>query len=400
MPKPPPSLWTDRRDGGDHEWLAPEPAQQARPYRPPAPPDPEPPRRRRTLILAALATVALLAGVGLAALWDSVIGADGPASAEPLPAAAGRPAENRINEIYARASGGVVFVQVAGGAGRASGTGFVIDADGTIVTNAHVIGGSREARVRFEDGGPFVDARVRGTDPSSDLAVLRVDPDDATSPLEPLPLADSNAVRVGDTAVAIGFPLGLDRTATAGIVSGLRREIQAPNGFRIDEVIQTDAPINPGNSGGPLLDADGRVIGVNSQIAATSSGGGNVGIGFAVPSNTVRTVIPQLKAGRTIERPFLGVSTSESTTRSGAVVREVTPGSPAERAGLRAARSPDGSDGDIIVSVGGRPVTDPEDVANAIEDRRPGEEVAVVVQRRGARVTVDIELGRRPTGTP
>ncbi|CAA9474266.1 MAG: hypothetical protein AVDCRST_MAG30-341, partial [uncultured Solirubrobacteraceae bacterium] len=319
-------------------------------------------------------------------------------------AAAGRPAETRINEIYARSSAGVVFVQAprtgAGGAGgRASGTGFVVGDDGTIVTNAHVIGNAQRARVRFDDGASFVSARVAGTDPSSDLAVLRVDPDDVDN-LRPLPLADSDAVDVGDTAIAIGYPLGLDRTATAGIVSGLRREIRAPNGFRIDEVIQTDAPINPGNSGGPLLDGDGRVIGVNSQIAATSSGGGNVGIGFAVPSNTVRTVVPQLKAGRSIERSYLGVSTSPSPAARGAVVREVTPGSPAQRAGLRAAQSPTGADGDVIVSVGGRPVTDPDGVAEAIEDRRPGEEVEVVVRRRGAEVTVEVELGRRPTGTP
>jgi putative serine protease PepD len=403
MPDKPPSLWTDRPGGGDHEWLAPNPAGFGpRPYRPPAPPEPEPPRSRKGLWLTALAAVALLLGVALAGVWDSFFGDD--ESGEALPAAAGRPAESRINEIYARASGGVVFVQVArsgsGGRGRASGTGFVIDDDGTIVTNAHVIGSSSDAQVRFEDGGRFIDARVAGSDPSSDLAVLRVDPGDVSARLQPLPLADSDAVQVGDTAIAIGFPLGLDRTATAGIVSGLSREIQAPNGFRIDEVIQTDAPINPGNSGGPLLDADGRVIGVNSQIAATSSGGGNVGIGFAVPSNTVRTVAPKLKAGRTIERSYLGVSTSPTLNGRGAVVREVTPGSPARRAGLRAARRPDGSDGDVIVSVAGRAVTDPEDVAEAIENRQPGEEVPVVVQRRGSRITVDVELGRRPTGTP
>jgi putative serine protease PepD len=398
VPKQPPSLWTDHPAGSDHEWLARPPRDTAaRPLRPAPPPEEPPRRRKRPWWLALAALVLLLVGIGGAALADALFDSgQGSDTVAPLPAAAGRPAETRISEIYARASAGVVFVEVGGGTsgGRASGTGFVIDADGTLVTNAHVIGSARTAQVRFDDGERPVPAEVIGADPSSDLAVLRVDPSDVDR-LQALPLADSDAVVVGDTAIAIGYPLGLDRTATAGIVSGLRREIQAPNGFRIDEVIQTDAPINPGNSGGPLLDSQGRVIGVNSQIAATG-GGGNVGIGFAVPSNTVRTVVPQLKAGRTIERAFLGVATSPPVRGRGAVVREVTPGGPAAGAGVRAAKSPDGSDGDVIVSVDGRDVADPEDVAEAIESRRPGDEVEVVVRRRGGRKTIDVELGRRP----
>ena len=143
-------------------------------------------------------------------------------------------------------------------------------------------------------------------------------------------------MRVGDAVVAIGHPFGLDRTATAGIVSGVGREIQAPDGFQIDEVIQTDAPINPGNSGGPLLDARGRVVGVNTQIATGGAGGGNVGIGFAVPSNTVREVLPALSRGETIERPYLGVTTAPH--RDGAEVQEIVPGSPADSRRARAGR--------------------------------------------------------------
>jgi putative serine protease PepD len=208
-----------------------------------------------------------------------------------------RLAPSQISAIYARASSGVVSVHMSSGTGTASGTGFVVDSDGTIVTNAHVVGDAQEAQVRFDDDAP-VRAEVVGTDPSSDLAVLRVDPAQAGT-LHPLTLAESDDVRVGDSAIAVGYPFGLDRTATAGIVSGLGRRIQAPNGVGIDEVIQTDAPINPGNSGGPLLDASGRVIGVNSQIATASAGGGNVGVGFAIPSDTVREVVPRLKAGQT-----------------------------------------------------------------------------------------------------
>ena len=315
-------------------------------------------------------------------------------SSAALPAAAGSVAPDArsrtIRQVYANASPSVVYVksgEAGAGGGTASGTGFVVDSDGTIVTNAHVVAGSSNVQVRFEDNGEGVDAEVLGTDASSDIAVLRVDPSD-TGGVKPLSLANSDGVQVGDLAVAIGYPLGLDRTATAGIVSGLGRDIKAPNGFSIDKVIQTDAPINPGNSGGPLLDAAGRVIGVNSQIATTGAGGGSVGIGFAVPSNTVRQVVPRLRAGSSIRRPYLGISTVPSTTGQGAQVADVVAGGPAQQGGLQA--------GDTITSVSGETIRAPEDVSASIENRSPGDEIDVELRRAGERRTVKVTLGTRP----
>jgi putative serine protease PepD len=400
MPAPT-SLWTDRPPGSaDHDWLADDPAPPAA-----APPEagggpaaaaaPQPPSRRsRTRRLAIVAGLAALTGGALAtgALLDSEQPA--PTRAAELPAvSAGRVPETKIGEIYAQVSDGVVSVRVEQGGRTASGTGFVVDADGTIVTNAHVVAGADRARVRFDDDAQPVDAEVVGSDPSSDLAVLRVDPNDVGRRLKVLPLADSDDVRVGDSAIAVGYPLGLDRTATAGIVSGVGRKIEAPNGFAIDEVIQTDAPINPGNSGGPLLDARGRVIGVNSQIA-TAGSRGSVGIGFAVPSNTVREVVPRLERGEAIARPYLGVSTTTLAPGQGdgAQVADVTAGGPAQRAGLRT--------GDVIVGIDGSAVAAPDDVAAAIADREPGDRVDIEVRRDGGRATVSVELGRRPAQVP
>ena len=394
-----PSLWTGRdpHDDSDHHWIeTPDPV-----LRPPAPEPPPPPPDRARFFKRALAVAAAAALLATGALAGVTLLEDDSPEAETasLPAAAGgRLPANRINEIYDQVSDGVVSVQVARGGSAASGTGFVVDADGTIVTNAHVIGSAQQAQVRFDDNGRAVPARVLGTDPSSDLAVLNVDRSSAPR-LRVLPLADSDKVRVGDTAVAIGYPLGLDRTATAGIISGLGREITAPNGFTIAEVIQTDAPINPGNSGGPLLDASGRVIGVNSQIA-TAGSAGNVGIGFAVPSNTVRDLVPRLKGGQSIDRPWLGVSTGVSLNGRGAVVREVTSGGPAEEAGIRGSSSLLAEDGDIIVQVDGRGITEPDDIAEAIEGKRPGDKVRVRVLRNGAEEEIVVELGRRPARVP
>jgi putative serine protease PepD len=330
----------------------------------------------------ALALTAALAALGLSAVAVVDGGND---QAALLPAAGGgKAAPTQIGRVYQSAGPGVVSVQV----GSASGTGFVVRADGTIVTNAHVVGDAETAQVRFGDTGRQVQAEVRGTDPSSDLAVLHVDPA-GTGPLRPLPLADSDRVQVGDSVVAIGHPFGLDRTATAGIVSGLGREIQAPDGFQIDEVIQTDAPINPGNSGGPLLDARGRVVGVNTQIA-TGGAGGNVGIGFAVPANRVREVLPALSRGEHIERPYLGVTTGPHAR--GAQIQSITAGSPAQSAGLRG--------GDVITAFDGQPVTEPQDLSEAVNGLEPGDQVQVEVLRDGERHTVGVELAARPQQTP
>jgi putative serine protease PepD len=384
------SLWIDRENGRDPDagpfsaarWRrqALEAEALARPAGEGPGPDspPEPPRRSRLLPLAAfvVALIALLVSVG-ALLFDG----DSSSDSASLAAAGGRLAPTQIGRVYDSAGPGVVLVRV----GAASGTGFVVRNDGTLVTNAHVVGDSETAQVRFADRGELVDAEVLGTDESSDLAVLRVDPG-GVDQLKPLPLADSGKVAVGDAVVAIGHPFGLERTTTAGIVSGLEREIQAPDGFQIDEVIQTDAAINPGNSGGPLLDGRGRVVGVNTQIATGGSGSGNVGVGFAVPSNTVREVLPALSRGETIERPYLGVTTAAHP--EGAEIQSVRRGSPAEDAGLES--------GEVITRVDGRPVRDPDDVAEAVSANEPGDQIAVEVSDGSRERTVDVELGTRP----
>jgi S1-C subfamily serine protease len=326
-----------------------------------------------------------------------------------------------VSEIYKQEGRGVVFIQARGTSSQtespfglpddqsaATGSGFVVDKDGTIITNAHVVSGSDDVGVRFEDDGDFVDAEVLGEDVSSDVAVLKVDPDEAD--LQPLPLGDSKSVEVGDPLIAIGNPFGAyTRTVTTGIVSALQRRIEAPNGFTIDNVIQTDAAINPGNSGGPLLDADGRVVGINSQIA-TGGSQGSVGIGFAVPINTVKDLLPTLKRGEEVERAFLGVvvqSISEDIARDlnlptdkGALVQEVTEDGPADKAGLRAGSTTTGeglvAGGDLIVKVDGKTVDSSDDVPAAIAAMEPGDEVEIEYYRGDDRKTVTIELGTRP----
>jgi putative serine protease PepD len=390
-------LWTDPREEDEHtQWLAPKTAAaSARPLdEPEEPPPGDTERPLWPLVLLGTLIAIVLFGIGI--LGASLLrGDDSSGTVAALPAAPGAAAPDArsrtLREIYASASPSVVFVRSREGGGIASGTGFVIDSNGTIVTNAHVVSGASSVQVRFEDKGTGVDARVLGSDQSSDLAVLRVD-SSKTQHIKPLALADSDTVKVGDLAVAIGYPLGLGRTVTAGIISGVGRAIQAPNGFSIDKVIQTDAPINPGNSGGPLLDGAGRVIGVNSQIATAGGGGGNVGIGFAVPSNTVRQVVPRLRSGTAISRPYLGISSKASTTGQGAVVADVIAGAPAASAGVLP--------GDIVKQVGGRPVLAPEDISTAIEDRRPGDAIDIQVQRAGASRTLRVKLGTRPATAP
>jgi S1-C subfamily serine protease len=297
--------------------------------------------------------------------------------------------------------------------GQSSGSGFVIDKSGHILTNAHVIEGASRVTVQFEDD-KTTEAKVVGKDTSTDLALLKVDP--AGLQLRPLALGDSKDVQVGDPTIAIGNPFGLDRTLTTGVVSALQRRITAPNGFSIDNVIQTDAAMNPGNSGGPLLDAAGRVIGINSQIATGGAGSGNVGIGFAVPIATAKDVIPQLKESGSVERAYIGI-TGLTIDRSierlnlaaerGVLVQEVQQGSPADKAGIRGGDTRatfDGSDialgGDVIVEVDGHDVRSMDDVVRAVGDKKPGDSITVELLRDGRKRTVKVKLGRRPSQAP
>jgi putative serine protease PepD len=353
-----------------------------------------PPRTIRLSTVAAVALVAAAIAGGAFAAGAILNGGDD--KAQPLPAVSGRPVQpergkTQAGKIYAQASPAVVSIRSDGG----SGTGFLIDRSGTVVTNAHVVGNSPRVVVRFGPNGRSLDGEVKGTDPSSDLAVVHIDADSAPSGVRPLQFADSRQVRVGDTAIAIGNPFGLDRTATEGIVSGLGREIKAPNGFSIDQVIQTDAPINPGNSGGPLLDDTGRVIGVNSQIATAGASQGNVGIGFAVPSNTVREVVPRLERGDRIARPWLGVETSDPTDPNappGAEVASVVPGGPADGAGI--------NQGDVITEIDGQPVNGSDDVSRIVNGKQPGDDIDLHVDRSGQDIDLQAKLQDRPAHTP
>jgi putative serine protease PepD len=295
--------------------------------------------------------------------------------------------------IYAADAPGVAFVQSSGittstpfgsTQGVATGSGFVVDRQGDILTNAHVVSGARRVTVRFGGSGTEVPASVAGVDTSNDLAVLHVDPSKVA--LHPLPLGDSAREHVGDPVVAIGNPFGYDRTITGGIVSALQRHITAPNGFTIDHVIQTDAAINPGNSGGPLIDSSGRVIGINSQIATGGSGDANVGIGFAIPIATAESELATLERGGTVRHPFLGVETVPG--RNGALIRRVESGSPAAGAGLRR--------GDVIVSVDRKSIGDPDALTTAVASHHPGDSVSVGYVRNGTHHTASLKLGTRP----
>jgi putative serine protease PepD len=345
--------------------------------------------RRLTVATVALAVIAVAGAFAAGLVLHQ--GGDNP---PPLPAVASDPqaakgGKSQAGAVYTAASPAVVSVKTNDG----SGTGFLISGDGKLVTNAHVVGNASRVLVRFGSRGNSLDAQVIGRDVSSDLALLSIDPSVVPRGVKPLEFADSRTVRIGDPAVAIGNPFGLDRTATEGIVSAVGRHIQAPNGFEIDSVIQTDAPINPGNSGGPLLDSSAHVIGVNSQIATGGAGNGNVGIGFAIPSNTVRQVVPRLEQGQVVPHAYLGLSSTVSVNASGgATVRDVIPGGPADRGGVQVA--------DVVTQVDGRRVFDPSDISAAIGQRNPGDQVTVTVQRAGALLDLHVKLGQRPQRTP
>jgi S1-C subfamily serine protease len=371
--------------------------------------------------------VVAVAGLGLIEI--GVIHAGDESSAALAPAPLARPASDNsskgltVNEIYERDAGGVAFVRAQirqttqspfnllpqEQQSMASGSGFLIDGDGHLLTNAHVVEGANRVEVQLGEDGESQSAEVIGTDPSSDIAVLKVDD---TRGAEPLPLGDSSKTEVGDPVVAIGNPFGLDRTVTSGIVSALQRQIQAPNGFSISDVIQTDAAINPGNSGGPLLDASGRVIGINSQIASQS--GGSEGVGFAVPVATVKEVAEQLIDGGSVQRAYLGITGGDITPEvaralnlpvdEGALIEQVLDGGPADQAGIKGATGeatiggqPFPVGGDIITKVDGKDVAGMDEVIAAVDDHKPGDELTLTIYSGEEQREVTVNLGERPS---
>jgi S1-C subfamily serine protease len=312
-----------------------------------------------------------------------------------------------VSALYDRVHQGVVTIKVTTPQGQALGSGFVIDGEGHIVTNDHVVDGASSISVEFSDGSTY-DAQLVGTDASTDIGVIKVDA--PSSELTPLQLGDSGALQVGDEVVAIGSPLGLNETVTSGIVSALNRTITSPNNFSINDAIQTDAAINHGNSGGPLLDLQGQVIGINSQIESDS--GGNDGIGFAVPSNTVQSVVSQLIATGKVQHAYLGVGIATITDAlssqlglpAGVEVTQVTPGGPADDAGLKAADAttvvggqefPTG--GDVITAVNGKAVSTSEELQSVIGAMKPGDSASITYSRDGSEHTVQVTLGTRPS---
>lgn len=339
------------------------------------------------------------------------------------------------HDIYVRDAPGVAFVtstivqksesslNLFGGGetqkqGEATGSGIVIDANGTILTNYHVVENAIKVTVSFEKG-KAVEAKVVGKDPSNDLAVLRISTDGLT--LHPLTLGDSSTAQVGDPVLAIGNPFDLERTLTTGVISALQRQITAPNGFTIDNVLQTDAPINPGNSGGPLLNAAGEVIGINSQIETGGSGGGSVGIGFAVPINTAKSEISQLEKGGTVRGAYLGLtsltidgslSALNLPVKSGALVQSVQKGTAAAKAGIRGGSVTSNTEngqiavgGDIITGIDGKAVTSSQDLANDIAAKKPGNTISVELRRATGnggyeKKSVSVTLGSRPNSVP
>jgi putative serine protease PepD len=335
--------------------------------------------------------------------------------------------ELTVSEIYARAAPGVVQITSTSTPSenpslfpfdqpaipqQALGSGFVIDKAGHIVTNYHVIEGADQIEVSFSNQDTLR-ATVVGSDPSTDIAVLRVQ--SSSRGLAPLEFGNSDRVRVGDLVVAIGNPFGLRRTATAGIVSAVQeRTITAPNGYPIDHVIQTDAQINSGNSGGPLLNDRGEVIGVNTQIARADGSSGNVGIGFAVPSNTVEQVVAQLVSTGKVDRAYLGIGGSTVTPElarvfrlpvdAGVLVEEVGDGSPADEAGIQGGTTDvvvEGEShvigGDVIVAVAGKRVSSLDELRDVLADQKPGKTVSVRLHRGTREMTLEVELGRQPT---
>jgi putative serine protease PepD len=374
------------------------------------------------IILILIATLVLGAGAGAVAY--STFGSDSTTIIRQVPVSSSEPAAQTtpltVGQVYRDAYRGVVEITVTsqqqsspfgnGQQQRAQGSGFVIDDSGHIVTNDHVVDGAKSVSVQFWNGATYK-ATVVGTDPSTDLGVIKVDA--PQSVLHPIKFGNSNSVQVGDTTIAIGSPFGLQETVTSGIVSALHRQMEAPNNFTINDSIQTDAAINHGNSGGPLLNIAGDVIGVNSQIRSDS--GGSDGVGFAIPSNTVRSIAETLVGSGKVEHAYLGVSVQEIPASvadelklaAGVEIATVRAKTPAADAGLKGSNGsktiggetyPTG--GDVITAIDGQKVTGSEDVQQTIDSHQPGDTVKITYSRNGESHTADVKLATRPTTIP
>jgi len=380
--------------------------------------------------IAALAVTALIAGCGGGGGNDSSTSAASPSQTATQVVVQASGGSFNPAEIFKDVSPGVVTIDsvfegsvsdVLGGGGSAGqGSGFVVDKDGDIVTNAHVVtsggrlnggGTPHEAKQVFVEFGDRnrVPAEIKGFDADADVALIKVDPDGLD--LEPVTLSDRSSFAVGEPVAAIGSPFGEEQSLSVGVVSATDRTVEGLTNFGIDNAIQTDASINPGNSGGPLLDAKGQVIGINEQIA--SSSGSNSGVGFAIPVTSVRYSLDQLRANGKVEYAFLGV-TSESLypqlaehlgldTETGAMITDVVNGSPADDAGLKGSSGEDTfqlqrvkTGGDVVIAVDGKPVLQNNDLSELIATHKPGDTVTLDIIRDGHKESVDVTLGSRP----
>lgn len=371
---------------------------------------------------AALALVAIGAAAGSATTWaltrddasDQLpIGVTDQSSVSSVPVAAVTDVNSVLPALYKKVVSSVVMLDVTTGngwlQGSSQGSGFVVDEDGYILTNYHVVEDATKIQVKFYDG-TILAGEVVGTDPYQDLAVVKVDP--GSRGLVAVTLGDSDSVQVGELAVAIGSPFGQEFTMTAGIVSAVDRQVQESNNpFAISGAIQTDAAINPGNSGGPLLNARGEVIGINTLIETGSTGlEANVGIGFAVPINSAKNALPALMNGQQVEHPWLGVTMGTmtkalaqeigSSVTQGALVSDVYDGSPADKAGLRSAafsRRGDLLSADIIVQVDDVTVTSADDVVEYVQSKNVGDTITLKVVRGSETLTLTATLESRPS---
>ena len=343
---------------------------------------------KQVLLPLAIVVAALGGGLVGAGVTAAVDDDEPPATTATVAGRGVADADASLAELYERVSPSVVEIEMERSVGplgvqTGAGTGWVYD-DRHVVTNQHVVDDAQEVTVRFADGEE-VGGRIVGSDPTTDVALVELDEATAAPPLE---RGSAASLRVGEPVIAIGSPFGLQGSLTSGVVSGLGRTIQSPSpqGFAIDDVIQTDAALNPGNSGGPLLTLDGSVVGMNAQIASQT--GSNSGVGYAIPVETVDSVVEELQTSGEVRHAYLGVSLADVEDDGGARVVEAVADGPAARAGIR--------EGDVIVRAAGEQIRSSDDVREAVNEREPGDELELTVRRAGDEREVTVELGNRP----